>query len=112
MSSPYKVNGVDFFRVMIRVRRATTTYLGAQLPVPSGRSDEFFDLMELVAKERDGCRNHQSHSFRLIPSQKGTFPVPRRRQTPATAAVRSRPKLGLVETIVRPSDSHHRFQAL
>jgi len=51
---PGNVNGVEFFLVIIRVRRTTTTYLGAYLPVPVNRSDEFFDLMELCAKEHNG----------------------------------------------------------
>ncbi|MFC1588193.1 HNH endonuclease [Planctomycetota bacterium] len=51
---PGNVNGVEFFLVIIRVRRATTTYLGAYLPVPVDRSDEFFGLMELCAKEHNG----------------------------------------------------------
>lgn len=48
------VNGVDFFLVIIRVRRKTTTYLGAYMPVPVPRCNEFFDLMELTAREHNG----------------------------------------------------------
>jgi hypothetical protein len=51
---PGNVNGVAFFLVIIRVRRVTTTYLGACLPVPGDRCDEFFDLMEQCAKEHNG----------------------------------------------------------
>lgn len=51
---PGNVNGVEFFLVIIRVRRKATTYLGAYLPVPAERSDEFFDLMEQAAKEHNG----------------------------------------------------------
>lgn len=51
---PGNVNGVKFFLVIIRVRRKTTTYLGAYMPVPVDRCDEFFDLMELTAKEHNG----------------------------------------------------------
>lgn len=51
---PGAVNGVEFFLVIIRVRRETTSYLGAYLPVPVDRCNEFFDLMELTAKEHNG----------------------------------------------------------
>lgn len=51
---PGNVNGVEFFLVIIRVRRETTSYLGAYLPVPIGRCEEFFNLMELTAKEHNG----------------------------------------------------------
>jgi hypothetical protein len=48
------VNGVEFFLVIIRVRRVTTTYLGAYLPVPAEHCEQFFDLMEQCAKEHNG----------------------------------------------------------
>ena len=51
--APGKVNGVGFFLVIIRVRKATTTYLGAFLPAPGERSDEFFDLMEQWSRKHD-----------------------------------------------------------
>lgn len=51
---PGNANGVEFFLVIIRVRRKTTTYLGTYLPVPVDRSDGFFDLMEQAAKEHNG----------------------------------------------------------
>jgi hypothetical protein len=51
---PGNVNGVEFFLVIIRIRCETTTYLGAYMPVPVDRCDEFFDLMELAAKEHNG----------------------------------------------------------
>src|SRR6185437_7159452 len=51
---PGNVNGVEFFLVIIRVRRATMSYLAAFLPVPTHRCDEFFDVMERCAKEHDG----------------------------------------------------------
>ena len=51
---PGTVNGVQFFLVIVRVRKATTTYLGAFLPVPVERSNEFFEVMELCAKEHNG----------------------------------------------------------
>jgi hypothetical protein len=47
------VNGVGFFLVFIRVRRKTTTYLGAYLPLPERRDGEFFDLMEQFTKAND-----------------------------------------------------------
>jgi len=48
------VNGVEFFLVIIRVRKATTTYLGAYLPVPGDRDEEFFHVMEQCAREHHG----------------------------------------------------------
>ena len=51
---PGNVNGVEFFLVIIRVRRSTTSYLGAYMPVPVARCNEFFDLMEQCAKEHNG----------------------------------------------------------
>jgi hypothetical protein len=51
---PGDVDGVPFFLVIIRVRKATTSYLGAYLPAPSERCGEFFDLMEQAAKEHNG----------------------------------------------------------
>lgn len=51
---PGNVNGVEFFLAIIRVRRETTTYFAAYMPVPVDRCAEFFDLMELAAKEHNG----------------------------------------------------------
>jgi hypothetical protein len=51
---PGNVNGVEFFLVVLRVRRSTTRYLGAYLPVPVDRSQEFFGLMERCAKDYNG----------------------------------------------------------
>jgi hypothetical protein len=51
---PGNVNGVEFFLVIIRVRKATTTLLGAYLPVPRPRCDEFFALMEQASGEHHG----------------------------------------------------------
>lgn len=51
---PGDVNGVEFFLVIIRVRKATTTYLGAYLPKPGDRCDDFFDLMEQCSREYNG----------------------------------------------------------
>jgi len=48
------VNGVKFFLVIIRLRKATTSYVGAYLPVPADGSDEFFELMEQCKREHDG----------------------------------------------------------
>lgn len=47
------VNGVRTFIVFIRVRRKTTTYLGAYLPIPDDRDNEFFDLMSRYAEEQN-----------------------------------------------------------
>lgn len=58
---PGHVNGVGLWLVLLRVRRETTTYLGAYLPMPDPRSGEFFELMEIAAKEHNGT----------------TFPIPR-----------------------------------
>jgi hypothetical protein len=51
---PGNVNGVEFLLVIIRIRRETTSYLGAYMPVPVDRCDEFFGLMEQAAEEHDG----------------------------------------------------------
>lgn len=51
---PGDVNGVAFFLVIIRVRKFTTSYVGAYLPVPQARSEEFFELMEQYSHEHDG----------------------------------------------------------
>ncbi|MBI3469623.1 MAG: hypothetical protein HY000_42025 [Planctomycetes bacterium] len=48
------VNGVGFFLVIVRLQGKTTTYVGAYLPTPGPRSEEFFDLMEMAAREHDG----------------------------------------------------------
>jgi 5-methylcytosine-specific restriction endonuclease McrA len=50
------VDGVRVFTVIVRVRKATTTYLGALLPNPFDRGDEFFDLMESRSKQLHGRR--------------------------------------------------------
>ncbi len=51
---PGNVNGVEFLLAIIRVRKKTTTYLGAFLPVPIKGSGQFFTLMEQFAKEHNG----------------------------------------------------------
>jgi len=49
-----KVSGIPLALVIIRVRRETTRYLGVYLPIPSGRSDKFFGMMEACAQAYDG----------------------------------------------------------
>lgn len=51
---PGNINGVEFFLVFIRLCRASRSYVGAYMPVPVARSDEFFDLMNLASEEHDG----------------------------------------------------------
>ena len=52
---PGDVNGVGFLFVVIRVKKATTTYFGVHLPAPGDRCEEFFDLMEQYSREHDGA---------------------------------------------------------
>jgi hypothetical protein len=50
------VDGVQVFAVIVRVRKATTTYLGALLPNPFDCGDKFFELMKSRSKELDGIK--------------------------------------------------------
>ncbi len=51
---PGNINGVGFFLAIIRVRKSTTSYVGAYMPIPGDRCDEFFDVMEQWEREHDG----------------------------------------------------------
>ncbi|QDS90258.1 hypothetical protein EC9_44650 [Rosistilla ulvae] len=57
------VNDVKFLLAIVRVRKKTTSYLGAYLPVPLDGSERFFDLMEQAAKE------HPGQSFKIPMTQ-------------------------------------------
>lgn len=52
--APGNVNGVEFFLVILRLKKETTTWRGVYMPNPGDRDAEFFDLMEQCSREHDG----------------------------------------------------------
>ena len=53
---PGNVNGVEFFLVILRLQKETTTWRGVFMPIPGDRESEFFTLMEQCAREHNGER--------------------------------------------------------
>lgn len=51
---PGKVNDVEFFLVVVTVKRETVSHLGAFMPVPVNGCERFFELMDIVRREREG----------------------------------------------------------
>jgi len=51
--APGELNGVPFFLVIIRVKQKTTSYLGAFMPIPHARSEDFFSAMKSFASKRE-----------------------------------------------------------
>jgi len=50
------INDVKFAMVLIRVRKETTTYLGAILPVPLAGYEKFFETMETCSNKMNGIK--------------------------------------------------------
>ncbi|QDS98684.1 HNH endonuclease [Adhaeretor mobilis] len=51
---PGNVNGVEFFLVILLLRKETVTNQFVYMPVPVARCDEFCDMMERSSKDNDG----------------------------------------------------------
>jgi hypothetical protein len=54
--APGNVNGVEFFLVILRLKKETTTWRGVYMPIPGERDAEFFGLMEQCSREHNGER--------------------------------------------------------
>ena len=55
---PGNVNGVEFFLVIIQLRKETTTIHCVFMPVPVERSDEFYGIMEHCSEDYKGKMLH------------------------------------------------------
>lgn len=53
---PGSINDAEFCLVILRIRRATTKYMGVYLPLPCDDCGKFFKLMNSFAKEQNGLK--------------------------------------------------------
>ena len=67
-----RVSGIDCFLVIIRVRKATTTYLGAFMPNASHPIDQFEALMEQYKQQNNGKSLTIRRDDFVTPPQKST----------------------------------------